>query len=81
MDLSSSSPQPSTDFIDLMNNQEQKHRISDNGFDSMKEEIVPSYDFQPIRPSTAALDLAGATTTSTAARVNYSDFKPISTSP
>ncbi|VVA96052.1 unnamed protein product [Arabis nemorensis] len=92
MDLSSSSP-PSTDFIDLMNNSSdsqeddhRKHRIGDNGLESKKEEIVPSYDFQPIRSYTAgglshsALDLAGSTT-STSARVwSPSDFKPISTS-
>ncbi|CAA7038701.1 unnamed protein product [Microthlaspi erraticum] len=75
MDRSSSSP-PCTDFIDLMNNtcdslddHHLKQRIGDNGVD----EMVPSYDFQPIRPNTAAVglshDLAG------------SDFKPISTWP
>lgn len=88
MDISSSSP-PSTDFIDLMNNTDSHDddhqkltRIGDNGL----EEMVPSYDFQPIRPYTAgglshsALDLAGSTT-STAARVwSATDFKPISTS-
>lgn len=94
MDLSSSSP-PSTYFTDLLNNTDSleddhhKHRIVHNGLDSTKEEIVPSYDFQPIRPPTtvglshSALDLAGSTTTSSAARVwSASDFKvPSSTSP
>ncbi|KAL9289966.1 hypothetical protein AtEden1_Chr3g0157041 [Arabidopsis thaliana] len=87
MDLSSSSSSPSTDFIDLMNNHDgddhqKKQVIGDNGLDSKKEVIVPSYDFHPIRPTTAArlshsaLDLAGSTT-----RVNWSasDYKPVST--
>jgi len=87
MDLSSSSSLPSTDFIDLMNNHDgddhqKKQVIGDNGLDSKKEVIVPSYDFHPIRPTTAArlshsaLDLAGSTT-----RVNWSasDYKPVST--
>ncbi|EFH60534.1 hypothetical protein ARALYDRAFT_477359 [Arabidopsis lyrata subsp. lyrata] len=93
MDLSSSSSPPSTDFIDLMNNQDDDHQkkqvIGDDGLDSKKAEILPSYDFHPIRPTTAAtrlshsaLDLAGSTTTSTAARVHWSasEFKPVSTS-
>ncbi|KFK37621.1 hypothetical protein AALP_AA3G007100 [Arabis alpina] len=83
MDLSSSSSPPSTDFIDLMNTTDDDHQKHQIGLESNKEEIVPSYDFQPIRPYTAAglshsaLDLAG----STSARVwSASDFKPISTS-
>ncbi|CAL9219257.1 unnamed protein product [Arabidopsis halleri] len=92
MDLSSSSSPPSSDFIDLMNNHDDDHQkkqvIGDDGVDSKKEEILPSYDFHPIRPTTAAtrlshsaLDLAGSTTTSTATRVHWSasDFKPVST--
>ncbi|CAE5965746.1 unnamed protein product [Arabidopsis arenosa] len=88
MDLSSSSSPPSTDFIDLMNNHDDDHQvIGDDGLDSKKEEILPSYDFHPILPTTAtrlshsALDLAGSTTTSTPARVHWSasDFKPVST--
>ncbi|XP_010435634.1 PREDICTED: proline-rich receptor-like protein kinase PERK9 [Camelina sativa] len=68
MDLSSSSP--STDFNDLLN---------DHHHNKQKEEIVPSYDFQPIRSTSAAplshspSDLLGSTTTtSPKARVNWS---------
>ncbi|KAL1211285.1 hypothetical protein V5N11_023312 [Cardamine amara subsp. amara] len=84
MDLSSSSP-PSTDFIDLMNYT--TNSLDDHHHNNGLKEIVPSYDFQPIRPPTAvglsysALDLAGSATTSTTARVwSASDFKPTSTS-
>lgn len=45
MDLSKSQPNNNTGFIDLINPQEEE----DDG-DRNKEEIVPSYDFQPIRP-------------------------------
>ncbi|XP_010420094.2 PREDICTED: protein transport protein sec31 [Camelina sativa] len=66
----------------------QKHRAGDNnnGLESKKEAIFPSYDFQPIRPNASvglshhALDLAGSVN-STAARVwDASDPKPVSTS-
>ncbi|ESQ49977.1 hypothetical protein EUTSA_v10020517mg [Eutrema salsugineum] len=91
MDLSSSSP-PSSDFIDLNNNNttnshdddHQKQRVGDNGLDSNKEEIVPSYDFHPIRPNTtvglshSALDLAGSTTYTASRVLSASDSKPVS---
>ncbi|XP_010496293.2 PREDICTED: CCR4-NOT transcription complex subunit 3-like [Camelina sativa] len=68
MDLSSSPP--STDFNFLVNDH----------IHNKKEEIVPSYDFQPIRSTSAAplshspSDLLGSTTTSssTEPRVNWS---------
>ncbi|VVB14495.1 unnamed protein product [Arabis nemorensis] len=79
-------------IMDLMNDNNsqdggdhQKHRIGDNGLESKKEAIFPSYDFQPIRPNTtvglshSALDLAGSVN-STASRVWASDLQPISTS-
>ncbi|CAH2055377.1 unnamed protein product, partial [Thlaspi arvense] len=84
MDLSSSSP-PATDFIDLMNNTTNSHyklRLGEDGLESSKEEMVPSYDFQPIRHNTAvglsqsALNLAGSTT---ATVWSPSDSKPVST--
>ncbi|XP_010551915.1 PREDICTED: actin cytoskeleton-regulatory complex protein PAN1 [Tarenaya hassleriana] len=93
MDLSSSSP--SKDFIDLMNNSQdddhQKQRSGsiggDNVMDSSKKEaIVPSYDFQPIRPvstaglSHSALDLAGSANSSVP-RVFTPDSRPVSASP
>lgn len=87
MDVSSSSP-PCTDFIDLMNNTDSldehhlKQRIGDNG---LEDEMVPSYDFQPIRPSTAvglSHDLAGSSTCTAAKNLeSASDFKPIPTWP
>ncbi|EOA30352.1 hypothetical protein CARUB_v10013474mg [Capsella rubella] len=92
MDPPSLSPPPSTDFTHLINNQDhydhQKHLLGDTGgFDS--NIIVPSYDFLPIRPSSAAplshsaLDLAAGSTATTESRVysSASDFKPISTLP
>lgn len=79
-------------IMDLMNDNNsqdggdhQKHRVGDNGLESKKEAIFPSYDFQPIRPnptvglSHSALDLAGSVN-STSARVWASDLQPISTS-
>lgn len=98
MDLSSSSLSSSShngkDFIDLMNlPQEENHQrqrsgviddgAGDNGFDSQKEEIMPSYDFQPIRPisglSQSATNLAGSVNSP---RVwNSADSKPNSASP
>ncbi|XP_022739377.1 vacuolar protein sorting-associated protein 27 isoform X2 [Durio zibethinus] len=69
MDLtSSSSPPQSTnkDFIDLMNHpQNEDDHNHGSGFStgnngiSNKEEIFPSYDFQPIRPVSTSLDGAG----------------------
>ncbi|KAF8096749.1 hypothetical protein N665_0302s0023 [Sinapis alba] len=67
-------------IMDLMNDNNsndgdhQRSRVGDNGLESKKEAIVPSYDFQPIRPNTtvglshSALDLAGSVN-SAAARV------------
>ena len=55
MDLSKGSSTQSKDFIDLMNHPEEEedgqsgHGGTGNGIDK-KEEIFPSYDFQPIRP-------------------------------
>lgn len=89
-------------IMDLMNDNNnsqdgdhhQKHRVGDNGLESNKEAIFPSYDFQPIRPNASvgigpnasvglshhALDLAGSVN-STAARVwDASDPKPVSAS-
>lgn len=80
-------------IMDLMNDNNdsqdgdhQKQRVGDNGLESKKETIFPSYDFQPIRPNASvglshhALDLAGSVN-STAARVwDASDPKPVSTS-
>ncbi|OMO69371.1 hypothetical protein COLO4_29093 [Corchorus olitorius] len=72
MDLtssSSSSPPQNTnkDFIDLMNhpqNEDNRNQVSgisasNNGIITSKEEILPSYDFQPIRPVSTSLDSAG----------------------
>ncbi|CAH8271086.1 unnamed protein product [Arabidopsis lyrata] len=81
-------------IMDLMNDNNnsqdgdhhQKHRVGDNGLESNKEAIFPSYDFHPIRPNASvglshhALDLAGSVN-STAARVwDASDPKPVSAS-
>lgn len=55
MDLSKGSSTHSKDFIDLMNHPQEEedgqsgHGGTGNGIDK-KEEIFPSYDFQPIRP-------------------------------
>ncbi|GAV70247.1 DUF1421 domain-containing protein [Cephalotus follicularis] len=55
MDLSSSI-QNSKDFIDLMNqppqqdDEEEDNNSSTSGVNGRKEEILPSYDFQPLRP-------------------------------
>ncbi|CAN8299807.1 unnamed protein product [Cochlearia groenlandica] len=60
--------------MDLMNDNNshdgdhQNQRVDDNDFESKKESIFPSYDFQPIRPTSSssvglshsALDLAGS---------------------
>ena len=63
------------DFIDLKNpNEEQDHHIAAN----KKEEILPSYDFQPIRPlgvspNPSTIDSAGARVwTSTDSKLNSS---------
>ncbi len=48
MDLSAGSQ--SNDFINLMS-PEDDHLTAGGGMGSKKEEIVPSYDFQPIRPT------------------------------
>uniref|UniRef100_A0A2N9FIP9 DUF1421 domain-containing protein n=1 Tax=Fagus sylvatica TaxID=28930 RepID=A0A2N9FIP9_FAGSY len=65
MDLSLSptqQEQESKDFIDLINQQHANDNIN-------KEEIVPSYDFQPIRPWISSSD---STTTTTATPIrNY----------
>ncbi|XVF18239.1 hypothetical protein REPUB_Repub11eG0004300 [Reevesia pubescens] len=74
MDLtssSSSSPPESSnkDFIDLMNHpQNEDNHNQGSGFSSAannginnKEEIFPSYDFQPIRPVSTSLDAAVVT--------------------
>jgi hypothetical protein len=80
--------------MDLMNDNSnnsqdgdhQNYRVGDNGLESKKEAIFPSYDFQPMRPNASAglshhaLDLAGSVN-STAARVwDASDPKPVSAS-
>lgn len=78
-------------IMDLMNDNNsqdgdhQRQLAGDNGVESKKEAIVPSYDFQPIRPnatvglSHSALDLAGSVN-STAARAWASDLQPVPTS-
>uniref|UniRef100_A0A1J3ECC1 DUF1421 domain-containing protein n=1 Tax=Noccaea caerulescens TaxID=107243 RepID=A0A1J3ECC1_NOCCA len=78
-------------IMDLMNDNNsqdgdhQRQHVGDNGLESKKEAIVPSYDFQPIRPnatvglSHSALDLAGSVN-STAARAWASDLQPVPTS-
>ncbi|XWS30385.1 hypothetical protein CRYUN_Cryun24cG0112900 [Craigia yunnanensis] len=76
MDLtssSSSSPPQNTnkDFIDLMNhprdednhNQGSGFGAGNNGINN-KEEVFPSYDFQPIRPVSTSLDDAGVNSNS-----------------
>ncbi|KAL4354897.1 hypothetical protein GQ457_06G033910 [Hibiscus cannabinus] len=70
MDLTSSSSSPpqdsSKDYIDLINHPQNEdiHNLASgfsagNNWISNKEEIVPSYDFQPIRPVSASLDAPG----------------------
>ncbi|XP_024181595.1 vacuolar protein sorting-associated protein 27 isoform X2 [Rosa chinensis] len=55
MDLSQGSSQHNNDFLDLMNNsQEEEHQVGHGNGISKKEEILPNYDFQPIRPITGA---------------------------
>lgn len=78
--------------MDLMNDNNsndgdhQRLGVGDNDLASKKEAIVPSYDFQPIRPNStvglshSALDLAGSVN-STGARVwGASDVLPVPTS-
>ncbi|KAJ4912040.1 hypothetical protein Rs2_06661 [Raphanus sativus] len=79
-------------IMDLMNDNNsndgdhQRLGVGDNDLASKKEAIVPSYDFQPIRPNStvglshSALDLAGSVN-STGARVwGASDVLPVPTS-
>lgn len=70
MDLTSSSSSPpqnsSQDFVNLINhpqnenihNQGSGFSSGNNGINN-KEEILPSYDFQPLRPVSASLDALG----------------------
>ncbi|CAH2072755.1 unnamed protein product [Thlaspi arvense] len=79
-------------LMDLMNDNKshdgdhQSQRVGDNGLESKKEAIVPSYDFQPIRPnatvglSHSALDLAGSVNSTAARGWAASDLQPVSTS-
>ncbi|XVE84010.1 hypothetical protein DITRI_Ditri16bG0134500 [Diplodiscus trichospermus] len=85
MDLTSSSPPQNTnqDFIDLMNhpqdednhNQGSGFGAADKGIDS-KEEIFPSYDFQPIRPVSTSLDAAGVNSNNNPRSWSSIDSKP-----
>ncbi|KAL6193320.1 hypothetical protein ACLB2K_034404 [Fragaria x ananassa] len=53
MDLSHGSSQNNNDFLDLMNNsQEEEHQVGRGNGLTKKEEILPNYDFHPIRPIT-----------------------------
>ena len=79
--------------MDLMNDtnsndgDHQRSRVDDtNDLVPKKEAIVPSYDFQPIRPNTtvglshSALDLAGSVNSSAARGFAASDFFPVKSS-
>lgn len=79
--------------MDLMNDNisndgdHQRSRVDDtNDLVSKKEAIVPSYDFQPIRPnatvglSHSALDLAGSVNSTAARGFTASDFYPVKSS-
>ncbi|CAF1885302.1 hypothetical protein YC2023_014051 [Brassica napus] len=80
-------------IMDLMNDNisndgdHQRSRVDDtNDLVSKKEAIVPSYDFQPIRPnatvglSHSALDLAGSVNSTAARGFTASDFYPVKSS-
>lgn len=55
MDLSQGSPQHNNDFLDMMNHsQEEEQQVGHVNGISKKEEILPNYDFQPIRPIVGA---------------------------
>ncbi|KAK8566045.1 hypothetical protein V6N12_059587 [Hibiscus sabdariffa] len=66
MDFTSSSSSPPQDYTDLINhpqnedirNQGSGFSAGNNGINN-KEEIIPSYDFQLIRPVSASLDASG----------------------
>ncbi|KDP45326.1 hypothetical protein JCGZ_09575 [Jatropha curcas] len=91
--LSSSSPpkQSSKDFIDLMNppQDDDHHHQSLYNTDSIiggadngirKEEILPNYDFQPIRPIASSLDsstIAGISGGAAASSRNYGSLDSI----
>lgn len=55
MDLSQGSSQHNNDFLDLMNHsQEEEQQVGQVNGISKKEEILPNYDFQPLRPIVGA---------------------------
>lgn len=55
MDLSQGSSQHNNVFLDLMNHsQEEEQQVGQVNGISKKEEILPNYDFQPLRPIVGA---------------------------
>ncbi|KAI3970456.1 hypothetical protein MKX01_024103 [Papaver californicum] len=84
MDLTASQKNPNNNIFDILNfspQEEQSSTISSSSVGGLKkdlkEEILPSYDFQPIRPTTSSVNLdAGSNNNPDGVRVwNSADSK------